>query len=1124
MKDRAKRGAGISRRQFLTLSGIAVLSGNCFAQGGMRLLEALDNIDNPLEFYPDRAWEKIYRDQYEYDSTFKFLCLPNDTHNCRLTAFVRSGMPVRIEQSYDLGDTTDLYGNKASANWGPRGCQKGYTLLQRVYGSHRVKFPTVRRRWLEWVEAGFPREGDYVQKYFATRGEDERVRVSWDEVFTLIAKAILNIVDAYGGERGAQRLASQGYPAAMIEKLGGVGTQTIKMRSAITACGPVAKQGSLVRFANMLAIVDHHVRKVEEAKAIGARHWTTYEFLGDMDPGFPQVTGVNTFDIDMSDLKHSKLIVMLGKNMVEHKMADVHWMVEGIERQSTIVSIGPDYNPTSSKSDYWIPVRPGSDTALLLGVAHLVVESGRHDAAFLKKFSDLPLLVRMDTLKKLRASDVFPDYKNAPNTGYSLSPQSITPELRAEWGDYVVWDAKTNAPVAITREEVGEKFVAKGVDPVLEGQFDIRMNDGKSIRCRTGFSIQRDVLAYYTPERVSEITSTPIELIRRLANDVATIKPFAIHSGEGVNHYYHADLKGRAAILLCALTGNIGEFGAGPGTWAGNYKVNTMDGVSAYTAEDPFHSNEPKPKIRRCFTEEHPIFWLNGGPTWATGKTHMPTPTKMVWTANTNMLNNAPWLYNMLKHELPKVELMINNDWEHTLTCEYSDISLPVPSWLETTLPDITGSASNPFFSIWKGGLKPIYDSKMDSEIVAGVARKLGVMLDDKRCEAYYKYIFDGKSEFYIQRIMDASSTLKGYNCEEILKSGKSVLMNFRTYPRVTGYEQIHESVPFYNKTGRLEFYREEDTFIREGENVIVHREPIENTPYLPNATVCRPVEGLRPEQRPDVSVDATSVDARTKRNSVMEWELVKQTPNPLWMQGYRFSFITTKTRHSTHSSWQMAEWNELWISSFGDPLRADKRSPGPGEPELRINPDDAKALGVENGDYVWVDASGDDRPYMGWKPDDPLYEAARLKVRARYDTRMRPGMVMSRHAPWAATPKTVHSHKTRRDGRTFTDTGYESNFRSGSLQSCVRPYCQPTMMSDDLVRKNAVGQTIGKGQGNDAYGVNTPYKEVLVKITKAENGGVDGRGKWAPVMSGFMPGEEGEVMKLYLRGTFVKS
>ncbi|MBV9671756.1 MAG: molybdopterin-dependent oxidoreductase [Verrucomicrobia bacterium] len=1109
----------VTRRQ--TLKYLSSILGSALVSGKTNFLSPVGNVLNPMEYYPSRDWERSYRDQYSYDSSFNFLCVPNDTHNCRLTAFVRDGVAVRIEQAYDLDQTQDLYGNKASAAWGPRGCLKGYSLLQRVYGPHRHKFPTVRKGWLAWAEAGFPRDGDYRDKYFKGRGSDDRLRVSWDEAFTLIAKALLNITGTYSGEEGSRVLEQQGYPSSMIHQLNGVGTQTVKMRSAISACGPVAKQGSLVRFANMLALLDAHVRKVEPAQAKGGRHWTTYEYLGDMDPGFPQVTGVNAFDVDMSDMRHSKLVVVFGKNFVEHKMADVHWMVEGIERQSKIVVVGPDYNPTSQKADLWVPVRPGSDTALLLGVANQVIEKRYHDEGFIKKHSDLPLLVRMDTLKKLRAADIIPGYKNAENTGYSLEVQKIDPKLRAQWGDYVVWDAKSNGPAVLTREDVGDKMLAKGIDPVLDGEFEIQGADGAAIRCRTGFSLQREALAYYTVDRVSEITGTPPRLIEQLAHDVGAIKPCAIHSGEGVNHYYHADLKGRAVILLCTLTGNLGTFGAGPGTWAGNYKVNSMDGLPVYVAEDPFHPHEKTPKVRKLYTEEHPVFWVNGGPTWATGKTHMPTPTKVMWTANTNMINNCPWLYNVLAHELPKVELFINNDWEYNLSCEYSDIALPVPSWLETTLPDITGSGTNPFCSIWKGGLKPLFDTKMDSETVAGVAVKLSEMTGDERFREYFKYILEGNSEYYIQRLMDASSTLKGYNCEEILKSGRSVLMNFRTYPRITGYEQIQESVPFYNKTGRLEFYREEDTFIREGENLIIHREPIEATKYLPNVIICGTAEALRPEKR-EIAITETSADQRARRNLVLPWEQVKQIENPLVARGYQFVFITTKSRHSTHSSWMMADFNKMLISSFGDPYRGDKRSPGVGEPEVRVNPDDAKALHIQDGDYVFIDANSEDRPYIGWKPEDPLYQAARLLVRARYDPRVRPGMVISRHAPWAATPRTVAAQSSRADGRTLTASGYESNFRRGSLQSCVRIYCQPTMMTDDIVRKNSVGQGISQGQGNDAYGVNAPYKEALVKLTKAEDGGVGGYGPWAPTLTGFTPGNESQTMRDYINGKFI--
>ena len=82
----------------------------------------------------------------------------------------------------------------------------------------------------------------------------------------------------------------------------------------------------------------------------------------------------------------------------------------------------------------------------------------------------------------------------------------------------------------------------------------------------------------YDLDTVAEITSAPKELIEQLAKDIATIKPVAIHQGEGINHWFHATEVNRAAYLPLMLTGNIGKPGAGCHTWAGNYKAALFQG------------------------------------------------------------------------------------------------------------------------------------------------------------------------------------------------------------------------------------------------------------------------------------------------------------------------------------------------------------------------------------------------------------------------------------------------------------------------------------------------------------------------------------------------------------------
>jgi nitrate reductase alpha subunit len=55
-----------------------------------------------------------------------------------------------------------------------------------------------------------------------------------------------------------------------------------------------------------------------------------------------------------------------------------------------------------------------------------------------------------------------------------------------------------------------------------------------------------------------------------------------------------------------------------------------------------------------------------------------------------------------------------------------------------------------------------------------------------------------------------------------------------------------------------------------------------------------------------------------------------------------------------------------------------------------------------------------------------------------------------------------------------------------------------------------------------DNHALNTVPKEALVKITKAEDGGIGGVGKWEPVGTGFTPGHENDFMQRYLAGETV--
>jgi nitrate reductase alpha subunit len=331
-------------------------------------------------------------------------------------------------------------------------------------------------------------------------------------------------------------------------------------------------------------------------------------------------------------------------------------------------------------------------------------------------------------------------------------------------------------------------------------------------------------------------------------------------------------------------------------------------------------------------------------------------------------------------------------------------------------------------------------------------------------------------------------------------------------------FEQITDSIPFYTDSGRLSAYCDLPEAIEYGENLIVHREGVEATPYLPNVIV-----STSPYIRPnDYGISAEEMDAekRTVRNIKMPWSEVAKTVNPLWAQGFRFFCSTPKSRHTTHSSWSTVDWNWMWSTSFADPFREDKRSPGVSDRQIQMNPQAAKDSGFKEGDYVYVDANPADRPYIGARDDDPRSMAFRCLVRLKLNHSLPYSMTIMKHTGWIATERTVKAQQTREDGRALSpETGYQSSYRSGSHQSITRDWLMPMHQTDTLFHKKTGAMGFTFGFAVDNHGVNTVPKETLVRIVKAEDGGLNGVGVWKPATLGVSPGEESEDMKAYIAG-----
>ena len=89
---------------------------------------------------------------------------------------------MRSEQNYDHDRCGDLYGNKATKAWNPRGCPKGFTMQRRDLWALSAQGSGAAQGWKQWADDGFPSLSDNPAlrtKYkFDDRGNDSYVRVS----------------------------------------------------------------------------------------------------------------------------------------------------------------------------------------------------------------------------------------------------------------------------------------------------------------------------------------------------------------------------------------------------------------------------------------------------------------------------------------------------------------------------------------------------------------------------------------------------------------------------------------------------------------------------------------------------------------------------------------------------------------------------------------------------------------------------------------------------------------------------------------------------------------------------------------------------------------------------------
>src|ERR1700722_17835778 len=221
-----------------------------------------------------------------------------------------------------------------------------------VYSATRIDQPMVRAGWL----AHGPGHGE-------GRGREPFVPVSWERALDLAAGELARVRDTHG--HAAIMGGSQGWASAGIFH-----DARAQVRRFLAAFGGFVDQTSNYSFGAALTFLPHVLGTAQAVTgpltswSSIARHGRLMVLFGGANPKNLQVTKGGA-----------------GAHNMRGALAELARAGVAVVNVSPIRDDGPD-----SVAPEWIPIRPNTDTALLLALVHTLIIEGLHDAAFLARY------------------------------------------------------------------------------------------------------------------------------------------------------------------------------------------------------------------------------------------------------------------------------------------------------------------------------------------------------------------------------------------------------------------------------------------------------------------------------------------------------------------------------------------------------------------------------------------------------------------------------------------------------------------------------------------------------------------------------------------------------------------
>ena len=400
-----------------------------------------------------------------------------------------------------------------------------------------------------------------------------------------------------------------------------------------------------------------------------------------------------------ADYAQADLIVLWGHNPTNTWLAQASAIGRGRAKGAKLVVIDPRPTALARQADTWLPVRPGTDAALALGLVHLLIADTRFDERFVREWTNAPLLVRIDSGHFVREQDVWPD---------------------ARENRFVVWCEETGAAIPYDTEQAALGQGASGFR--LRGGVKIHTATDP-ILCMPAFEFLAQGCAEYTPAKVEGITGVDEASLRAVAELFGSCHRVAYHAWTGIGQHTNATQAERAVATLYALCGSFDRVGAnrvrvGP-------RVNQVNSLSLLPVAQ---------RAKALGLKQRPIGppahgWVTARDTYGAILQGEPYKVRAMMAFGTNLpVSQADTA--LAQQALSQLEFHVHCDLFETPAARYADILLPINTpWEREGLRvgfEIDDTAAS-WVQLRQRMVSPRGEARSDNEVVFELALRLGM-------------------------------------------------------------------------------------------------------------------------------------------------------------------------------------------------------------------------------------------------------------------------------------------------------------------------------------------------------------------------------------------------------------